>query len=266
MTTSAALPPPPRAPAALVATLKATAPPSSSRYRPQRLSPLPFSWASPPASSFATTANVPVAVRSAYRRRTAARYAGGTPQFSTQAPDSATNSIATTTAITVELPPPSLSLSPPPRGYSRRHPAHHHRVTTPSRGPACYHLGAVPAVTLSTTTSELPPLSPFQAPPRACSRRRPANNHRVEASLAVTLPFITTGPPLSSPCPPPPPGCTRSHPAYHHHLAVAPAVALATTIAGLQLPSSCSEPPRGCLRRFLAAYVNGWLPYQLLPW
>jgi len=174
--------------------------------------PPPPSWAPPPPSPLATTANVSVAVRLACRPRKAARCAGGTHQFSAQAPHPAAVSMPTTTATTAELPPPSPSSPPPPPGCPRRHPAHHHRFGRwcqpppprgcPRRHPAHHHRGTAPAVALPTTTAGLHPQSPcLPPPPRGCPCRR--------------SPTTIAGLQLPSPCPPQPRGCPRRLPAAH---------------------------------------------------
>jgi len=151
--------------------------------------PSPPSYISPPPSPSATTANVAVTVRPTWRRRKAARYAGGTLHLNAQGPYLAT--VVTLPSTTAGLPPPSPCPPPPAPGSFRR-------------------------VRPTSTTTGLNPLSPCPPPtPRGSSRR-------------VQPTSTTTGLTPPSPCPPPPPrgslaiifrqaplGCPRRQPAAH---------------------------------------------------
>jgi len=79
--------------------------------------PSPPSYAPPPPSPSATTANVAVTVRPTWRRRKAARYAGGTRHLNAQGPYLTT--VETLPSTTAGLPPPSPCPPPPPPGSPR---------------------------------------------------------------------------------------------------------------------------------------------------
>ena len=126
--------------------------------------PSPPSYAPPPPSPSATTANVAVTVRPTWRRRKAARYAGGTRHLNAQGPYLTT--IETLPSTTAGWPPPSPCLPPPPPGSPRR-------------------------VRPTSTTTGLTPPFPCPPPPPQGSLADPFDKHR-GAAPAVSPPRTVT--------------------------------------------------------------------------